>query len=52
MILWEKVEIDTILTTDYVEFIAFVSLSVVFTISTTIWSTVRIANAQKSRRRN
>lgn len=52
MILWQKVEIDNVLSIQYLEFIAFVSLSLTFTVLTTIWSTLRIRDAQSTRRRN
>ena len=40
------------MSSQYVEFIAFVTLSMLFTMLTTIWSTVKIREMQASRKRN
>lgn len=40
------------MSSQYVEFIAFVTLSMLFTMLTTIWSTVKIREMQSSRKRN
>lgn len=45
MILWQKLDIDNVMSIQYLEFIAFASLSVLFSIATTVWSTVRIVDA-------
>ena len=57
MILWQKVEIElddegSQRSNQYVEFISFVTLSMIFTILTTLWSTMKVRERQQSRRRN
>lgn len=57
-ILWQKIDLnfddgdDGKMSNQYIEFIAFVSLSMIFTLLTTVWSTLRIREAQTTRRRN
>lgn len=57
MILWQKVEIElddegSQRSNQYVEFISFVTLSMIFTMLTTLWSTMKVRERQQSRRRN
>ena len=55
LVIWEKIKFhqhDDEHTVQYIIFLILASLSMVFTISTTIWSTLRIRKAQQNRREN
>lgn len=51
-ILWQEINFKHEMGKDQLTFIIFASMSLVFTIGTTMWSTIRIRKAQKMRKKN
>lgn len=51
-VLWEDIKFTDELDAEYLTFIVFASMSILFTITTTIWSSVRIRKAQITRKEN